>query len=82
MFELRPLNFFTNQNECTGSLDGMRYRLCPKEDSLLLWVWYTDVCFALADAGEPETFPLSAEGLDAVRARLEECHAAASEKTT
>ncbi len=72
MFELRPFSFFVNKNEFTGSQDGMRYRIAPQEETLQLWVWYDDVCFALSEAGDPESFPLTQEGLDALRERLKE----------
>lgn len=70
MFELRHISFFQNGNEFTGSQGAMRYRILPDDDTLHVWTWYRDVCFSKADAGQPVDFPLSEEGLDALRAHL------------
>lgn len=76
MFALRHISFFQNHNEFTGSQGSLRYRILPEEEVLHVWTWYRDVCFAKAEAGDPTDFPLTAQGLDEVRAYLEKQYAA------
>lgn len=70
MFELRHISFFQYGNEFTGSRGTLRYRILPEEEVLHAWTWYTDVCFEKAGAGDAVDFPLTEEGLEALKAYL------------
>lgn len=67
------LSFFEQGNVFTGSCRAdFRYRIAKQEDTLIVNIWYKDVCFGLTDAKEYE-FPLTDDGLSACIAKIAAC---------
>lgn len=64
--------FYKSGNPFTGSAGKLRFKIQPKDDSLLLYTWSSDLCFELAEHGEPVAYSLSEEGLEQVRTALTE----------
>lgn len=75
-FELRPLIFFQNKNSFLGSKGKLRFKIVPEGELLHLYTWTSDLCFEKSQVDGPEDFPLTEEGLDALRDRLFELHKA------
>lgn len=73
-FELRPLIYFQNKNSFLGSKDRLRFKIVPEGDLLHLFIWTTGLCFEKSDVGEPLDFPLTEEGLQALRDHLFETY--------
>lgn len=69
-FELRPLIYFQNKNSFLGSKGRLRFKIVPDGDLLHLYTWTTGLCFEKSDVGEPVDFPMTEEGLQALRAHL------------
>ncbi len=72
MLDLRHIGFYQYGNVFTGSLGKYRFRVAPEGEMLHVFVWTGEKCFELSDAGQPADFPLSEEGLEQVRAYLEQ----------
>ena len=77
MSHTKPLDiekfwFYKSGNPFTGSAGKLRFLIKPQEEALLLYTWTTDLCFEKAEHGEPESYPLSEEGLEQIRAVLTE----------
>ena len=76
-FEFLDMNFFTRAAVFPGSLGTFRYRfqrtgwLNKPESTIQVWV-YENTCFELAQEVETETFPWTPEGVEAIKAWLEE----------
>ena len=69
-FFLPVLSHFLNGNFWTASAGRVRYRAVPSEDksTLTAQVWEGPYGFAFSQIEEEAAFPLSQEGLDALRA--------------
>ena len=74
-FDFLSVSFFTKAEIYPGSLGSFRYRFQRfswpgKEDARIkAWV-YENICFEQAQQIETETFPWTADGVDALRAWL------------
>ena len=74
MAEIYVPNFMSFQNDNTflGSFQGLRFKLSPdvKEEVIQCEYWYGPLSYDFSDMAGAETFPLSTEGIDQMRARL------------
>ena len=72
-FDFLTLDFFTRAAVFPGSLGTFRYRFQRTgwmgDGEIQAWV-YENVCFELAKNTETETFPLTEEGVAALKAWL------------
>lgn len=78
--DMQKLAYFTEGNTFTGSATKdpgkgalLRYRVEPDvgEEELKAWAWDKDLCFERAGQVEEKSFPLNAQGLDALLAWLQ-----------
>ena len=60
------------ENNWSGSCGALRFFVTTSEESMLAEVWNEDVCRELAQIRDSAQFEVSQEGLDAMRAWLEE----------
>lgn len=74
-FDFLNLSFFTKASVYPGSLGTFRYRFqrtgWMNDGSIQAWV-YENISFELAQDVETETFPWTEEGVEQLRAWLEE----------
>ncbi len=74
-FDFLNMNFFTKASVYPGSLGTFRYRFQRTgwigDGSIQVWV-YENTSFELAQNVETETFPWTEEGVEQVRAWLEQ----------
>lgn len=76
-FEFLNMNFFTKASVFPGSIGTFRYRfqrtgwLNKPDSTIQVWV-YENTSFELAQDVETETFPWTEEGVEAVKAWLEQ----------
>ena len=74
-FDFLNMSFFTKASVYPGSLGTFRYRFqrtgWMEDGSIQVWV-YDITCFLLAQDVETETFPWTGEGVEQVRAWLEQ----------
>lgn len=74
-FDFLDMNFFTKASVYPGSIGTFRYRFQRTgwmgDGSIQLWV-YENTSFELAQDVETETFPWTEEGVEQVRAWLEQ----------
>ena len=79
--DIAKLNHFTEGNLYTGSKTKdwekgtvIRYKVWPdrENEKLIASCWAQDVCYEKAQDKEEREFPLTAEGVDAVRTWLME----------
>ncbi|MBR3268392.1 MAG: hypothetical protein IKI58_06670 [Oscillospiraceae bacterium] len=65
-FDIPAVFYFEVGNTHTGSRGKLRYRIQPKDGSMLTEVWKQDVCYELAKERNlieaSESFPVSEEG--------------------
>ena len=76
-FDFLSVAFFTKAEIYPGSLGTFRYRFqrfsWPGKDGARIQAWvYENICFELAREVETETFPWTAEGVEALRTWLTE----------
>lgn len=64
---LPVLSHFQNGNAWTASAGRMRYKLVPGEETIAAEVWEGPFCYELSTVEEQRDFPLSEEGLTALR---------------
>ena len=65
------LSHFQNGNGWIASAGRLRYQVTPEEEKLTVQVWQGPWCYALSRVEDTAEFPLSEEGLAALRAWLE-----------
>ena len=65
---LPVLSHFQNQNTWTASVGRLRYRAVPGGEDLTGEVWEGPWCYELSEIEEKKVFPLSEEGIEALRA--------------
>ena len=65
---LPVLSHFRNKNFWTASAGRMRYRVESADENLIAQVWEGPYGYALSEVEEQTGFPLSEEGLEALRA--------------
>ena len=76
-FDFLDMNFFTRASVFPGSLGTFRYRfkrtgwLDKAESEIQVWV-YENTSFELAQEIETETFPWTEEGVEQIKAWLEQ----------
>lgn len=74
-FDFLDMNFFTKASVYPGSIGTFRYRFQRTgwmgDGSIQLWV-YENTSFELAQDVETETFPWTEEGVEQIRAWLEQ----------
>lgn len=70
LFHTPVLEYFTSGNDFTGSVGTFRFKLQPKEEELLTFV-YSDMAFEFAEIYSQSQFPLTEEGLTQAIAWLE-----------
>lgn len=75
---------FANNNIFTGSCGNLRFRIAPaivmatpKEvdmgaSSMFAEIWHGEKCYDLSEMEQSQTFPMSEEGRQAMKAWLEE----------
>ncbi len=65
-FDIPKLFYFQAGNIHTGSRKALRYRICPKEDTLQVEIWDTDLCYELAIQQLKDTavFSLTEDGFE------------------
>ena len=63
---------FSNDNTFLGSYQGLRFKLAPNltENTILAEYWYGPLCYEKSEMDGQETFPLTEEGIEAMRQRL------------
>ncbi len=69
-FELRPLIYFQNNNTFLGSKGKLRFKIVPDGEFFHLYTWTSGLCFEKSEVGDPCDFPLTQQGLDAIRDHL------------
>lgn len=69
MIELPKVEFFAAQNPFTGSLGDFRFRLVPKGEEIHAYT-YAVYCFEKASVMSENTFLVSREGLEQIKAWL------------
>ena len=74
--DIREPWFYQSGNVFLGSDRRLRFKIQPEVDTLLVYTWFNGLCFEKGDAGDPAVFPLSAQGLEQIRAYLMEQSAA------
>lgn len=62
LFEVRDFDYFQFGNTYTGSLEQFRYRIVPKDETLIVSLWHGEQCFDRAEIQKTREFPLSPEG--------------------
>ena len=84
MIFLPTLLTFANDNIFTGSCGSLRFKIVPnvikatpkevdmEQSSLRCEIWHGEKCYELSDIEAEKTFAMSDEGIDAMRAWLEE----------
>ena len=74
-FDFLNMNFFTKASVYPGSIGTFRYRFqrtaWMEDGSIQVWV-YENTSFELAQDVETETFPWTEEGVEQIRAWLEQ----------
>lgn len=72
---------FHNDNTFLGSFEGLRFKLTPDVEAgeILAEYWYGPLCYESSTMDGTETFPLSDEGIAAMKSRLLELSAAKTE---
>lgn len=76
-FDFLNMQFFTRASVYPGSIGTFRYRfqrtgwLNKPESTIQVWV-YENISFELAQNVETETFPWTEEGVEAIKAWLEQ----------
>jgi len=72
---------FSNDNTFLGSYQGLRFKLSPDlgDRTILAEYWYGPLCYESSTMDGTETFPLSDEGIAAMKSRLLELSAAKEE---
>lgn len=73
---LPVLSHFQNQNIWTASVGRLRYKASPGGEELTAEVWEGPWCYELSEIEDKKAFPLSGEGLEALRAWVLEWSAA------
>ena len=80
---LPTLHTFENDNVFTGSCGAMRFRIVPhvvmatpkevdsQASSIFAQLWHGEKCYELSEMEAEETFPMTEEGREALRAWLE-----------
>ena len=80
---LPTLHTFANNNIFTGSCGLLRFRAAPRivmrtakevdmeQSSILVQYWHGPLCYEKSQMEGEETFPMSEEGREAIRAWLE-----------
>lgn len=65
-FDIPKLFYFQAGNLHTGSKKALRYRICPKENTLQVAIWHTDLCYELAaqQLADEAAFPLTEDGFE------------------
>lgn len=76
MLEISHIGYYRSGNAFSGTYGPMRYRIIPEDGALQVYTWTQDLCFDLADHGEPKDFPMNEDGLEAIRQYLEEARQA------
>lgn len=82
-FPIPGIHFFMSGNSFSGSLKGLNYFIKPvfvKDDDegashFEVCTWYGQLCRAKSEIRGRETFPLDTDGLEAVKAWLQEQNA-------
>ena len=75
-FDIREPWYYQSGNIFLGSAGALRFKIQPEGETLQVYTWFNGLCFDKGDVGEPVAFPLSDEGLEQVRADLQEQAAA------
>lgn len=65
---LPVLSHFRNGNVWTSSVGNLRYRVVPGGEELAVEVWPGPFCYELSRVEETVTFPLTGEGIGALKA--------------
>ena len=68
---------FSNNNIFLGSYEGMRFKLSPdlEANTIRAEYWFGPLCYELSQMDGEENFPLSDEGIEAMRTFLLKLHA-------
>lgn len=67
---LPTLSYFEHKNIWTGSQGRMNYRIEPYEQTLKAEAWPGPWCYALSEVECAAEFPMTNEGIEAVRSWL------------
>lgn len=65
---LPVLSHFQNGNTWTASVGTLRYKVVPGEENLAAEAWQGPWCYELSRVEAAGTFPLTEEGIEALRA--------------
>ena len=69
---LPTLHSFENQNTYSGSCGRLRFFLYPQENTILAKIWHGPFCIEKSTVEAEQTFPMTQQGLEALRAYLTE----------
>jgi len=67
---LPTLHSFENGNTFSGSAGRLRFFLYPSETAILAKIWHGSFCIEKSTVEEEREFPLTKEGIEALRAYL------------
>lgn len=64
------LRSFTNENTFSGSIGPLRFFLYPQGDEILVKLWHGQFCIEKSTVELEQTFPMTEEGIEQLRAFL------------
>lgn len=56
-WDIPDLEYFDSKNSFYGSRDDFRFKITVKDDSLIVYYWYEDVCFEKRSQDLSQNFP-------------------------
>ncbi len=65
------LHYFENGNSFTGSFGNLRFFLKPDAERITASVWHGPYCMEKSEMEQENSFPLTAEGREEMKAWLE-----------